>query len=109
MIEIEDLSSVHIFKCDLARMQKNETASECYSVPMGHPEKGKTVPLFTLEQAKEISEEELTTLRSALAAESEKRENAESYIEKHDNWNDYQTFLNRSLSTNTDNGDCDDK
>ena len=53
-MNIEDKSNVHIFEPDFERMTESETHAICYSLPMGSPDKGDTIPLFTLEQAKEI-------------------------------------------------------
>jgi hypothetical protein len=54
----EDISNVHMFSCDLEDMRESETFRIAYSVPAGSADKGETVPLFTLEQAREILEEE---------------------------------------------------
>lgn len=53
-MDYEDKSNVHIFPSDFEDMQETETFRICYSVPTGSADKGLTIPLFTLEQAREI-------------------------------------------------------
>lgn len=68
MSDIEDLSNVHIFPDDFGRMSESETHAICYSLPMGSPDKGETLPLFTQEQAKQLAEDSLRTQLAASEA-----------------------------------------
>jgi hypothetical protein len=52
--ELEDLSYVHLFPSDLEEMDKSECGNMAFSVPQGHPDKGETVPLFTMKQVADI-------------------------------------------------------
>lgn len=64
-MNIEDESNVHIFPCDFERMKESETYATCYSLPVGSPDKGETIPLFTESQAKELANEQIMAERDS--------------------------------------------
>lgn len=52
--DLEDISYVHLFPSDLEQMEESECGNLAFSVPQMHPDKGETVPLFTMKQVSEI-------------------------------------------------------
>lgn len=45
--KVIDSAPAHVFPDDLERLQSSECTATVYSVPMGDPDRGETVPLFS--------------------------------------------------------------
>lgn len=50
----ENESYIHIFPSDIEKMENHEASCEVYSLPMGHPDKGKTIPFYSESQVEQL-------------------------------------------------------
>lgn len=64
--------AAHVFPDDMKRLAETECTADCYSIAMGHPEKGLTVPLYRHPPAAQ-PEQEKNRIRAEVVREAKRR------------------------------------